>query len=529
MKTLRQAIIVAVVLTLVFSGASLAAERPFRSTWSWPTYIDPAVGSDNSSTNALGNMYDTLVFPDKTGAPQPHLATAWNVSADGKTWTFTLRSDVKFHSGDTLTAADVKFSMDRMLTIGEGFAHLYTGKIESVEAPDATTVIFKLKQPFGPFLSTLYRLYVLNEAQVMANVQKEGPYGNLGDYGKKWLVANTAGSGPYKLKEFRVEEKLVMDLNPAYWQELDAMIPDEYTMIGTTEAVTIRTLMSRGELEISDRWQANESLNALGKIKGVEIANINGPGQFYGMIHTKKAPTDDIHFRKAMAYALDYKTINEYLFPGTSQAKGPIPRMMPGFDGSVYQYQRDLDKAKAELAKSKYAGQLDANPVVIHWIAEVPDEEKVALLFMSNMAEIGINVDVVKVPWMSVVEETAAMDTSPHIVTIFDEAHYPEAAALLQSRYASASANTWEQNEWLLDKTYDAMLEEALTTMDRDARFQKYAKLQHYIVDQCPTLFMFDVMSRHAYRADKVDWPAARGASLPVQGYEMLGRFIKVK
>ncbi|NNG00785.1 MAG: ABC transporter substrate-binding protein [Desulfobacteraceae bacterium] len=529
MKVLLKALGGIVVFTLAFSCIAQAADRPLRTTWAWPTYIDPAVGSDNSSTNALGNMYDTLVVPDKTGAPQPHLATSWNVSKDGKAWTFKLRRDVKFHNGDPLTSSDVKFSMDRMLTIGEGFAHLFSGKVDAVEAPDTSTVIFKLKDPFGPFLSTLFRLYVVNQKQVMANVITPGPYGDKGDFGKKWLVSHTAASGPYKLKEFKVEERLVMSLNTDYWQTLDPLVPDEYTMLGTTEAITVRTLMSRGELEVADRWQSNESLNALSRIKGVGLAKINGPGQFYAMIHTKKPPTDDIHFRKAMAYAMDYDTVTTHLFPGTTQAKGPIPRMMPGFDDSVFQYRRDLDKARAELEKSRYYSALDKNPVVIHWIAEVPDEEKVALLFMSNMAEIGINVDVVKVPWMSVVEETAAMDTSPHIVTIFDEAHYPEAAALLQSRYASPSANTWEQNEWLLDSTYDTMLEEALKTMDRESRFKQYAELQHYIVEQCPTLFMFDVMSRHAYRSDIMDWPAARGEVPPVQGYELLGRYIKIR
>lgn len=70
-----------------------------RVTFAWPTYIDPAVGSDFSSSSSFVNLYDTLVYPDTKGDPLPHVATAWEASTDGLTWTFHLRNDVKFHDG----------------------------------------------------------------------------------------------------------------------------------------------------------------------------------------------------------------------------------------------------------------------------------------------------------------------------------------------------------------------------------------------------------------------------------------------
>ena len=510
------------------SAAAFAAERPLRTSWSWPTYIDPAVGSDFSSSTAIANLYDTLVMPDVSGAPQPGAAERWEVAGDGLSWTFYLRKGIKFHDGSELTAADVKFSMDRLMKIGEGYAFLFLGKIKEVKAADTHTVVFHLNKPFGPFLTTLYRLYILNKDLVMANIKKPGPYDDMGDYAKKFLITHDAGSGPYMVKEFKVEEKLVLTLNPDYWMPLDPNVPDEYVMIGAKESVTVRTLMARRQLEISDQWQATETLAALKKIKGLKIAEFFSGGEFYLMLHTKKPPTDDIHFRRAMAWAMDYQTVVKHLFPGCVQSKGPVPQIVPGADPNVFQYSNNMEKAKAELKKSKYYNQLDKYPVVFHWIAEVPDEEKVALLFMSKMAEIGIKVDVVKVPWMSVVEEMAAEDKSPHIVSIFDQGHYPEAGALLDARYGSASAKTWEQNEWLLDKKYDAMLEEAFQTMDRKKRFAQYYEIQKYIVDLCPTIFLFDQAEKHAYQDAYIDWPAARGELIPVMGYALAGRLIKV-
>ncbi len=499
-----------------------------RVTFAWPTYIDPAVGSDFSSSSSFVNLYDSLVYPDTDGNPLPHVATSWDASADGLTWTFHLRNDIKFHDGTPLTAEDVKFSMDRLTTIGEGYAFLFVGRVASTEVVDKYTVRFHLSKPFGPFLSTLYRLYIVNKKLVEANIKKPGPYGDMGDYGKAYLVDHDAGSGPYMVKEFRVEEELVMVKNPNYWLPIDPNAPEEVRFIGTTEPATIRTMMSRRELEISDQWQPQEALKALDGIKGVDIAAFSPGTEFYLMMNTKKPPTDDIHFRRAMAWATDYQTVIKHIFPGSIQARGPVPQNLPGADPNVFQFHRDLDKARAELAKSKYANELDKYPVEFHWIAEVPDEEKVALSFMANMADIGINVKVVKVPWMSVVEEMAKEETSPNIVSVFDSSHYPEAGSLLESRYHSASADTWEQNEWLLDKKLDAMIEDAIATLDRAERFAKYAKIQEYIVNLCPTIFLFEQVEKHAYQSAYVDWPAAQGKVNPVMGYNLAARFIKV-
>ncbi len=149
-------------------------------------------------------------------------------------------------------------------------------------------------------------------------------------------------------------------------------------------------------------------------------------------------------------------------------------------------------------------------------------------MFMANMADIGIDVKVVKVPWMSVVDEMAKEETSPNIVSVFDSSHYPEAGSLLESRYHSSSAATWEQNEWLLDETLDAMIEDSIATIDRAERFAKYSEIQQYIVDLCPTIFLFEQVEKHAYQAAYVEWPVANGVVNPVMGYNLAARFIKV-
>lgn len=518
---------VCLVITL-FVGIYASGGGILRYTQAFPTAIDPAVGGDYSSTRALTILYDTLVYPDTTGAPQPHAAESWETSTDGIIWTFHLRSGIKFHDGTEMTAEDVAFSLDRLTTIGEGWAYLFAGKIDKTEVIDSSTVKISLSKPFGPFLTILYRLYIANMDLVTANLKTPGAYGDFGDYGRGFLLTNDAGSGPYMVEEFPMGEYLLMERFCDYWGYVAPNAPDEVKQIGTTEAVTVRTMMSRQELEISDQWQTTESYEALDKIEGVDIARLNLGGVFHYMINTKKPPTDDVHFRKAIAFAMDYGTLVTHILPGFTPGRGPVSSSVTGYDPTVFQYYFDLDKALEELKQSKYWGQLDQYPVEIHWIGEVPTEEKVALLLQANLAAIGVNAKVVRAPWLSVVEYMAQEETSPHLVPMFMPVDFPEAGGMLHSRYHSASAHTFNQNEWLLDPEFDAMIDDALATLDPAERFDQYETLQHYIVDLCPTLFLAEDTSMHAYQAAYLDWPAARGEGIPIIGYELDARWIEI-
>ena len=102
---------------------------------------DPAKGSDEASSAALANLYDSLVFPTSSGTLQPDLATSWQVSSDGLTYTFNLRQGVTFHNGDPLTASDVVFSLNRLIAMGQGYSYLFAPYIGNVTAPNSSTVV----------------------------------------------------------------------------------------------------------------------------------------------------------------------------------------------------------------------------------------------------------------------------------------------------------------------------------------------------------------------------------------------------
>ncbi len=525
---LATAVALALVVVACAPQAQKAPEEPrwLRLTAAWPLHIDPAVGNDFISSTALVNLYDTLVWPTPDGKVIPHVAESWTVSDDNLRYTFKLKRGIKFHDGRTLTSSDVKFSFERLTTIGEGFAYLFKDKVAAVETPDPHTVVFRLKKPFGPFLNILARLYIVNEQLVRANL-KPGKYGDLGDYGKEYLNTHDAGSGAYKVKEFDVGSYIVLERFPDYFAKVAPNAPDFVKITGTTEAVSVRTWMAQRELEISDQWQTTENFKSLDQIKGVDIAHIPDGAMLYLMLHTKKPPLDDVHVRRGLSWAFDYDTVVRDIFPGTQQARGPVARILPGHNPNVFQYHFDLKRAAAELRKSKYYGQLDRYPIEYAWTAEVPDLEKIALMLQANAAKIGLKINIVKTPWLNMIDRAAKLKTTPHIASIWVAPHYGEAGSILESRYHSANVGTWEQTEWLQDPEVDRMINQALATVDFTQRMRLYGQIQEKIVDLVPSIFVFDNVSRHAYQAAYVGWPQAKEPH-PVMGYTLAFRFIQV-
>lgn len=489
------------------SGVVAEGSTIVRTTQDWPTYYDPAVGSDYSSSTTQANVYDPLVFPMPDGTIRPHVATEWSVSDDSLTYTFTIRNDVKFHSGNLMKASDVAYSMNRMLDIGEGYAYLYTGVVKSCTAPDDTHVVFELNKPFGPFVNALIRMMIVEQALVESHYDMtDTTYADKGDYGKKWMLTNDAGSGPYKTVEFKLDEYFLGERFDDYFLGWEEGAPQYFKISSMTEAVAVRTAMANKELEITDELQPLENYNTMDAFDGVDLATWQNGNTFNMMLNTKAQYTDDVHLRKAIAYCFDYETLRTAIYPGAGESHGPVASVLPGFDPTVPAYTRDIDKAKAELAQSKYAS--DKITLNLTWCAEVPEQEKIALLLQSNLAELGIDLVITKKPFGSMITDAQTVETTPQISFVNFASPYFEAGGMLKTRYHSSSCGTWEQMEWLQDATLDAMIDEALATVDNTARFAKYAQIQHYIYDLCPTVWGFNWIEKRAVQTGYVTWGA---------------------
>lgn len=512
MTNLRKGLIAGLMAATMLTAAPALAERVLSLNESPVGEIDPAKATDYADTVLMINIYDTLVYPEKGGpGVEPLLATEWDI--DGTTYTFKLRDDVKFHSGNLLTADDVVFSYDRLIALGQGFASLFVDRVASVEAVDPHTVKFTLTEPYAPFLASLVRLQIVDKATVLAN-QKDGDYGEFGDYGAEFLSARDAGSGAYIVDSQNPQSETVMVKFPDYFLGFAENAPDRVRYRYGMEASTVRAALSRGEHDISDLWLPPEVIKALAEEDGISLYAEGGATGEYVKLNTKRAPLDDVHCRLALTYAFDYGTaltllkVNDDFAQGIP-ANGPIPSGLLGYDPSAPAYTQDLDRAKAELAQCQY--DPTEHPLEISWIAEVPARERIALLMKANFEAVGFKANVTKVPWALLTEQVTKPETTPHAAEIAVAAVTPDPDSLLFNMYSSTVPGTWMSAEHLSDAKVDELLNAGRSEADPEKRAEIYKQLNERLRELAPTIYLYELTGVFTTR-DAVSVPALKDA-----------------
>ncbi|MEP3279823.1 MAG: ABC transporter substrate-binding protein [Stappiaceae bacterium] len=466
--------------------------------------LDPGKASDYADSILMFNVYDTLVLPQQGGPGHaPHLASGWE--ADGATYTFTLRDDVTFQSGNPMTAEDVVFSLERMQALGAGLSYLFAGV--SAEATDTHTVTFTLEEPYAPFVASLVRLPIIDKASVMANLG-EGE-DEKGDWGQAYLSANSAGTGAYSVSSHNPQSETVMAKSDSYFLGVPDAAPDTVRLRYGLEAATVRTLIAQGEHDIASQWLPPEVITALAK-DGAQLLTESGTGGFYFKMNTTKAPLDDVNCRLALASAFDYATaiqmiaINDAVSAG-SPATGAIPVGMYGANRTDVVQVQDLDKAKAHLEACAH-DPADMN-IKVSWIAEVPLEERFALLMQSNFTQLGIKSEIQKLPWALFAEQVSKPENTPHISQLFVNAVTGDPDTLLYGMYHSSTPGTWQSPEHLNDAKVDEHLDAGRSAGSDAEREAAYAALNARLLEIAPTIYGFDRQSVFA-ASNRVKVPA---------------------
>ncbi len=273
------------------------------------------------------------------------------VSDDGLTYTFKLKDGIKFGDGTDLTAQLYVDSINRVLTIGpscpNGVADaLVTPYLESVEAPDDSTVVFNLKQPVGYFLQ------ILAGAPYRPILPSNFPADECTLYPEPPIY----GTGPWFVSEFTADEQIVFEPNPYYNGDYPAQVSKvivRFFADPQTEALALQN----GEIDIAWRFLGPELVEQLEGVDGINVGYINGGSIRYLIVNHQMAPFDDPNVAKAVASAIDRDEISDTVFGG---AVNPIYSMVPpGFLGANEAFDElyaspDLDAAVEYLAASGY-------------------------------------------------------------------------------------------------------------------------------------------------------------------------------
>jgi peptide/nickel transport system substrate-binding protein len=452
--------------------------------------IDPAKISDYTDYMASANLYDGLANVDPKGALVPELAESWEVSPDAKSVTFHLRADAKFQDGSPVQAEDIVYSVERLLKINQGPANLFAGVLKpgSVVAVDPKTVKFTLEKTFSPFLATVPAIRIVNSKVVKENA------GN--DDGQTYLATHVASAGPYKLKSWDRGTQLTIERDPNYYRGWGEGPIDEVRFIITNDEATVRSMAASGELTMTSQYQSPDTYDALAKMDRFKIAKGETAVAFYLKLNSQAEPTNDLHIRKAIALATDYDTIKSTILPG-GDLSGPLPKTFAEAHLDSPEPKFDLDAAKAEVAKSAYAGKTDI-PLTLTYVSATKFEEEIALLMQSNLQQIGFKVTLSAEPWNRVTEIASKVETTPNITEVFFGPTYPSPDSMFYTQYDTKSAGTWASMEWLKDPEVDKLIDAARATGDATAQSKIYKDLQQKLIDQQTDAFLETQIVRHA-------------------------------
>lgn len=448
--------------------------------------IDPHRGTDYAEAMAMVNLYDALIFPDENGEMQPKIAESWEISDDGTSYTFNLKQDIMFHDGSYVNADDVVFSINRALKLQEGYSWLWLDTVKEVSKVDDYTVTIKLNKPFVPFLPSLAWLFICNKDLVMDHQTGD-------DLGTEWLNTTTtedAGSGPYTLKSWDRGRELVFSRFKDYhegWPKGDDSIDEVHALL-VMENATVRSMLRNGELTVVDHWRTASDYEEMDAFPNAQVLSFPSPEILSFKLHCRKPPTDDIHIRRMLSYAFDYENARNIVVPGAMPAVGPIPEIIPGHNPDLFQYSYNLNKAKEELAKSKYYPDVPAIQLVTS--VGLENRRQLALRLQESLEKIGVELVVNMEPWGRLTDLASTKESTPNIIVASISAAYPDADAYLYSMYHSKAQGTWMSTEWLLDDEIDGLIEKERTLLDPVKRNDVLFEIQEKIVEKAPDVFV---------------------------------------
>lgn len=361
--------------------------------------IDDVVTNDPSRTFEWTSQipthaaYDTLlnIEPPDISQIKPKLATKWEISPDGTTYTFHLRPGVKFSSGNPLTAHDVKFSLMRLKHLKDNPSFLVDEVKEIVVVNDATVKII-LTAPNAAFLGILaggVTTGVVDSKTVMTHRGTDAENAKDVDKATEWLNQNSVGSGPYVLKGWTKNVELVMERNPHYWgpRAKFARIVFRHVKSGSTQ----REMLERGDVDVAMDFDPDLAAKVKGnpKIKLVEGLTSN---QIYLGLNVSKEISKELsdkRVRQAIAYAIDYDGIINGIMRGAAdRPPGMIPLGLLGVDKAMNRKQ-DVNKAKALLKEAGYPGGFSVRFTYYEGLLGTP-AEALAAKIQSDLAAVGI-------------------------------------------------------------------------------------------------------------------------------------------
>lgn len=473
------------------------------------TSLDPAYARDQANIWATHQIFNGLVQLGEHLEILPCIASSWDISADGREYTFHLRRDIFFHDspvfpggkGRRVVAGDVAFSFARItdprVASPGAWIFNYVEKNEdsfAFAARDDSTFFIRLKQPFPPFMGILTMLY----CSVL-------PHEAIEKYGPEFRK-NPVGTGPFMFRMWKEGVKLVLTRNPAYFEfdhgkrlpYLDAVA---VTFLADKQSAFLEFV--KGKLDFMsgiDPGYKDELLTHDGRLQPRFYGRFRMIAQPYlnteylgflvdpDLEVMKTNPLRKKEVRQAINYSFDREKMIGFLRNniGTPGLQGIIPKGMPSYDSSSIHYHYDPEKARTLLRKAGFPGGRGLPPVTLSTTSDYLD---ICKYLQYKAGEVGIVIKIDISP-PAALKEMKAQAKLPFFRASWI-ADYPDAENYLSLFYGKNFSPQGPNYTHFHNKEYDLLFEKAMACTNDSARFSFYRKLEGMIMDDAPVVVLY--------------------------------------
>ena len=453
-----------------------------------PANLDPRIGTDAQSERIDKLIFDGLVARTDDFTVKPWIAKSWDVP-DPLTYVFHLRDDVRFHDGRLLTSADVKWTIESILAGRVRSPKIGTYKyVDRIDAPDAATVVFHLKEPYSSLLWNLADGGIgIVEAGALDEVSKA-----------------PIGTGPFRFDSAAPDRNVILVKNEQYWGDKPALervyfnvVPDD-----TTRALELR----KGSADAAINSLSPDVVMALRSDPKLVVDRAPGTIYTYLALNLRDPALKDVRVRQALAYGIDRGPLVEYLWRGLVRpASSILPSQHWAYNGDVPAYAHDAAKARQLLDDAGYRPGPDGVRLRLTMKTSTDmNTRMLASVLQQQMREIGVALDIRTYEFATLYSDVQkgvfqmyslrwiGGNEDPDIFDyVFGSQSFPPKAA---------------NRSYYVNPRLDALVKDARYTTDQEKRRRDYAEIQQLVAEELPyiNLWYVDNVLVHSRRLGNI-------------------------
>lgn len=427
--------------------------------------LDPQKSTDSVSNKVIGQMFETLVTTDEYLNLKPGLAEKWEV-IDSLNIIFYLKKEVKFHDNSEMTAADVKFSLDRARNLPQ-CAYNYT-PIKDISIIDDYTIKITTDTPFGNLLN---QLAITNSSIVSKKAVETS---------EETFLKNPIGTGQFAFKSWDIGDKITMNRFEDYHGEKTSL--KELIIKFITESNSRMIMLETGEADIAMDLNAVD-LKTIKEKETMDYIEVEAPISHFLGFDSQNKYLKDKKVRQAIAYAIDNSVISDVLY-GDSAVSGTsvVSSGMVDFNPNVKKYDINIEKAKELLKDAGYPNGFD----IELWVSDDSSRIDACVIIQEQLKSININIEIKVFQWAVYIKMIESKREAKPLFYMSwntsngdcDKTMYP----LFHSSQIEGSMNVTS----FVNEELDKVLDEARITMDVESRKKLYMRAQDIIQEDLP-------------------------------------------